>query len=715
MFDFKNAIIPKPAEARDTGKDICLGEVSEACLKLSVCGEGEVFDETKKYLEEKLTEITAACVLCGNYEVKLTVNPSDPRFEGRGKSEAYIIDVKESGAHLVGFDEAGAYYAAVTFPKLLHSVGGKLCLRECFILDYPYFKERGHFMECRYGSDFMTLEDWKKGLRYFSEMKINTITVGLYGCWSRQYDGEFAEYLYIPFKKHPELSTPRHIKYYSAAEKKWVYKHDVLPVMFTEDYFGEMIKFGKKCNIKVIPLFNSMGHNTLIPRVHPEISAKDENGKDLGVGFCTSNEKTYDILFDIYDEIIERYLKPNGIDSFEVGLDEIWDVLGYDKNNLQEPRSSFCKCEKCKNMTHAEIMTEHMIRLVKHLKEKGMKNVYVYHDMFFENDLLDEKLAKRLKDEGIFDTVVIDWWSYTGKEMLFHGKSDKVNGIFRGIGKPMTGYYHWNMPSHANPNIYAMLDVAMKNKFEGMTAYSSFEYSYDYPYNVFAECTWNPSDAKNEDEVLKRYALVNFGSDALGAYRNMKIMNEITECMYPMTPMQNLFSYYMSCYLRGNTEYPQNYPAKQFKAIYDDEKKYLPYLRDIVCRAGEVYNYFSENITSDTGGVWALIALTYKALADEFYTIYTYAAAYNAGELDESDFVSELLRLIKQRDRAIALCERVRIPANRYTCIRNMSVARQFTEDLYTYMKSEITAGRKPEVDILNYGKYLSKTSMFLR
>ena len=454
-------------------------------------------------------------------------------------------------------------------------------------------------MECRYGSDFMTLEDWKKGLRYFSEMKINTITVGLYGCWSRQYDGEFAEYLYIPFKKHPELSTPRHIKYYSAAEKKWVYKHDVLPVMFTEDYFGEMIKFGKKCNIKVIPLFNSMGHNTLIPRVHPEISAKDENGKDLGVGFCTSNEKTYDILFDIYDEIIERYLKPNGIDSFEVGLDEIWDVLGYDKNNLQEARSSFCKCEKCKNMTHAEIMTEHMIRLVKHLKEKGMKNVYVYHDMFFENDLLDEKLAKRLKDEGIFDTVVIDWWSYTGKEMLFHGKSDKVNGIFRGIGKPMTGYYHWNMPSHANPNIYAMLDVAMKNKFEGMTAYSSFEYSYDYPYNVFAECTWNPSDAKNEDEVLKRYALANFGSDALGAYRNLKIMNEITECMFPMTPMQNLFSYYMSCYLRGNTEYPQNYPAKQFKAIYDDEKKYLPYLRDIICRAGEVYNYFSENITSD--------------------------------------------------------------------------------------------------------------------
>ena len=64
----------------------------------------------------------------------------------------------------------------------------------------------------------MTLEDWKKAIDYLSETKINKMIVGLYGCWPRQYDGEFAEYLYIPFKKHPELSTPRNIKYYSAKE-----------------------------------------------------------------------------------------------------------------------------------------------------------------------------------------------------------------------------------------------------------------------------------------------------------------------------------------------------------------------------------------------------------------------------------------------------------------------------------------------------------------
>ena len=48
---------------------------------------------------------------------------------------------------------------------------------------------RGHFMECRYGSDFMTLDDRKDAIDYFADMKINTLIIGLYGCWPRQYDG----------------------------------------------------------------------------------------------------------------------------------------------------------------------------------------------------------------------------------------------------------------------------------------------------------------------------------------------------------------------------------------------------------------------------------------------------------------------------------------------------------------------------------------------
>lgn len=107
--------------------------------------------------------------------------------------------------------------------------------------------------------------------------------------------------------------------------------------------------------------------------------------------------------------------------------------------------------------------------------------------------------------------------------------------------------------------------------------------------------------------------------------------------------------------------------------------------------------------------------MQYKALADEFLTIYTCAKAYNANEISEFDFLSELDRLIKQRDYTISLCETVRIPANQYTTVRDMTVVREFMTDLRTYIKNEIRAGRKPEIDLINFKKYLSDTSLFLR
>ena len=107
--------------------------------------------------------------------------------------------------------------------------------------------------------------------------------------------------------------------------------------------------------------------------------------------------------------------------------------------------------------------------------------------------------------------------------------------------------------------------------------------------------------------------------------------------------------------------------------------------------------------------------MQYKALADEFLTIYTCAKAYNANEISEFDFLSELDRLIKQRDCTISLCETVRIPANQYTTVRDMTVVREFMTDLRTYIKNEIGAGRKPEIDLINFKKYLSDTSLFLR
>jgi N-acetyl-beta-hexosaminidase len=238
------------------GKNIKIGSLSVPGFKFNFKGEGEVFEEAVALMKQIFEEKACAVEPCGEYEILLTICDEDIKKEG------YIIDITEEKAVLKAADAAGAYYAAATFEQIIHREGTEVFLPLCHIEDYPKFEKRGHFMECRYGSDFMTFEDWKKGIDYLSKMKVNKIIVGLYGCWGHHYDNRFAEYLYYPFKKHPELKTPRHIKYYSAKEGKMVYKKDVLPTMFEDDYFGKLVAYGKRKNIEIIPLVSVVGVHT---------------------------------------------------------------------------------------------------------------------------------------------------------------------------------------------------------------------------------------------------------------------------------------------------------------------------------------------------------------------------------------------------------------------------------------------------------------------
>lgn len=717
MFELQKAIIPAPRHIKDNGAEVKIGTIMGINVSVISGYDGKVLSASKQYIENKLFKNSPVVSDDDSYKIELIISSDEKLFTDGNNPESYIVDITSERARLIGFTEAAVYWAAVSFGALIHTESENVLIPECYIYDYPRFSKRGHFMECRYGSDFMTLNDWKKALDYLSEMKINTITLGLYGCWSRQYDGVFAEYQYVPLKKYPNLKTPRNIKYYSAKRKEIVYKKDVLPVMYTEDYFGEMIAYAAKKNIEVIPLFNSYGHNTLIPRLYPEISARFEDGTPSGVGLCTNNPKTYEIFFDIYDEIIDRYLKPNGITSFEIGLDEVVSVQGYDLNNIYEWRKAFCSCEKCKGKGKSDLVIEYIINVVKYLKQKGMKSVYIYYDMLFEAGVLNEDLANLFKKEGIYDVVVMDWWSYASRANIYNGHREQVNSHFRSVGKPITGYFHWNMPTQMNEDVYAVTEVADEQNFEGIIGYSSFEYCYDYNYWLFAECAWNGKNYIPEKEMLSAYAKVTFPEDVKGASEAIELANEFMLGRYIKADnyCEQIFDYYNTSYLRKDLPYPQDYPAKQFRFIRDDEEKYLPYLKSVLEKSEKVYNYFNSNTSSTTGDIWKLIALTYKALSDEFLTIYNIVGLYNNGMVESDNVINELERLICQREHLISLCEDVRIEANQYTHIRNMSIIRQFMIDLLEFVKDGVSKGEKPEIDLFKFDQYLGEISKFYR
>ncbi|HBN82597.1 MAG TPA: hypothetical protein DDZ89_02035, partial [Clostridiales bacterium] len=379
----KNRILPVPQEFEySKGEDVVLGKPGSAFYRLEI---GDLPDASSvkgalDLLSDHLTGVLNVNAFDAAGEIPVRIGMGKAPSGMKNSDQGYCLEVSSDGVTLEGYGELGLFYGALTLKQCLVLADNKLALPYMKVTDWPDMKTRGHFMECRYGSNLMTLEDWKHVVDHMAGMKMNQLVVAVYGCWCVQYDGRVSEYLYVPIHKYPKLKTPVVTRYYSPTKSEWV-DRECLPPMFEQDFLGELIAYGKTKGVTVFPLFNSYGHNTLIPAQYPEVSAKDENGEPTLTGFCTANPETYEMMFNIYDEIIDRYLIPNGIDSFHVGLDEVWDGIAVNSEDIFRIRSPWCKCEKCRDINRKELFIDHAIKLLNHLKKRGMKNIYMYHDM----------------------------------------------------------------------------------------------------------------------------------------------------------------------------------------------------------------------------------------------------------------------------------------------------------------------------------------------
>lgn len=697
MHDPKEILIPYPQKISKIGGEVKIAEILNPCFSLILSGEGTIFTEAVNIFLDRISSLCACSSTknAGNYRIHFEIIENYQLL--KGKKEGYSLEISRCDTRLIASDEAGILYGVYTLLQLIYQKGNDILLPILQILDYPRFKDRGQFLECRYGSDFMTKEDYKKVIDYFASLKQNSLTIGIYGCWSQQYDMAKSEYLYFPIKKYPELKTPRNIKYYSQKENKWIVKENVYPVMFEEDFFGELVEYGKRKNITVKPLINSLGHNSLIPRVFPETCAKNEDGSPIenSYAFCTENEKTYEVMFNIYEEVIERYIKPFGNDSIQIGLDEVRHV---------------CKCQKCRNIDHTELMVRYIIRLCKYLKSRGIKNVYFYHDMLFDKkNIINEDLKQRFIDEDVYDVAVIDWWNYRLNEFEFAGKKNEVNSIFRSIIKPMTGYFHWTLPPQIDENIRRFAILADKMDFEGIEPYGAYEECFDKSFSYSSDLSWNPSTADNIDNFNKRYAKKIFPDNSSEA---LKVLSDMQSIMFMIGDFEGNFIGNLDYYRKYS--YTANlvpYPDDAFKTILENPKKNMQYLGDVYTKATSAIDFF-DKCPSRLGEVWKLIAMQYSTYSDIFYTLCSLYLKSQSGEDIEVSLNAEVKRLLDRQNKLMYSAENIRIKATSYALLRNMSIMRQFLIDLYN---SVLERGSDFELDITNFQGILSKVFSFLR
>jgi len=503
----------------------------------------------------------------------------------RSEPEGYVLEVDDGRIILCGNAPSGTFYAGETLKQLLKIVGSKLAVPKLTIKDCPDYTYRGLYVESKWGPDLMTLDDWKDVINFMASLKLNFLDVGVHGCWVIQYENQITEFLLLPLRNYPKLKTPKTIRYYSPDRKRWV-SLTYLPRMFTEDFFSEIIAYGKKRNVTVRPAFNSLGHNTLVPREYPEISAIGEDGKPTNYGFCLSNPETLKVMFNIYDEIIERYLKPNGIDFFNIELDEIYPERGKDPSDPKRLVEPWCRCLHCNKKRREDLFLQYVIALIRHLSEKGINKINVWNDQITRMSILNE-FASRLKEENLTDKVAVTWWYYGPREKDLEtsrfdsGKFGSDLGLVRWIA-PMAGYYFWWMYQSLLPNIYLVLKRGFEQGAEGTEAYCTFDYSFHKNYYCLSDYSWNQTKKRDLTQFNEKYAKTVFKDEWRKALNALEQLEKLASAESQINSFLASLFYYRYSYVHPERDYPRPYPQEVIESLRNDPRKPLnEYLREI--------------------------------------------------------------------------------------------------------------------------------------
>ena len=566
----------------------------------------------------------------------------------RNAEQAYALQVERGRVTLVGNTPAGCWYAAQTFLQAIATREGALVCPRLSVRDWPALAHRGIYVECRWPPELMTLDDWKEAIDYLAALKLNVMSVGLYNNWPIQYDGKKSQFMMAPISKYPKLRAPKWIHYYSPTEMEEKCL-EYLPRMFEQDFFGEVVAYGRRRNVTVRPHFNTPGHNTLIPSAYPEVSAKDAEGNPKGYGFCLSNPKTYEMMFDIFDEIIEKYLRPNGVDWFHIASDEVYPVRGVDEGDPHRLVSPWCECAQCREVAHDEQYVSYVIRLAQHLKSRGITTIGMWHDSLVAGGRLNEGLLRRLEEAGIKDLVVLHWWTYYDFFDTIHPEMG-----LRAWVTPMTGYFSWQNSVDHLPNIHRALQVGAQQGAEGVEPYGIFDKTFDRNYRCLAEFAWNQQTTGSLSTFREKYAALAFGEEQELAERAFASFDKVT-ATYGMRNWLSRLFYYEYAYAQDASSafVRANYPQAILAAMAENPLNVAGSLRQAAAEAEKAATLFQAEVAGGDAALRRRHAIECEriaAMAAAFATLHATLADYEAVRREESDpaRLGEIARSVEQ-------------------------------------------------------------------
>lgn len=265
-------------------------------------------------------------------------------------AEHYSIDVRPGYIQIKADTTRGWFYGMVTLFQLAIAHDGKVEIPGVFIEDWPYKPIRGVHI---YMPGREHLPYFYRLLDFLGRYKYNTVFIEV-GAGMR-------------FDRHPEIneawkefareanSFPGGQDGLQASQGYW--KNSVHAELgdggfLEKSEVRELLERARENCLDVIPEIQSLGHAYWMLQAHKELAERQED--PYPDTYCPSNPLTYELLFDLMDEVIEVF-EPKIV---HIGHDEVY---------------SLGLCPRCKGKAGAELFAMDVKKIHDYLASRGIK------------------------------------------------------------------------------------------------------------------------------------------------------------------------------------------------------------------------------------------------------------------------------------------------------------------------------------------------------
>jgi len=276
------------------------------------------------------------------------------------QEDAYVVVIGD-GINIYSNGKRGLLYGANDVLRLAENQH----LKKGIFYEAPVCERRGLkvYLPSREGIPY-----FKELIDFLSHFRMNTVMIEIGGAMEYSLHPEINEG-WVEYAREMLSESGRAGKIQKDIypwKKNSIHAENGAGGFITKKEVKELVDYCRERHIEIIPEVPCLSHCDYMMTRHPEI--RERQNDDYPDTYCPSNESSYELLFDILDEVIEVF-EPGIVN---IGHDEFY---------------SFGKCDKCKGKDPVDIFVGDIMRIYDYLKERGIKI------MMWAEKLLDAKIS----------------------------------------------------------------------------------------------------------------------------------------------------------------------------------------------------------------------------------------------------------------------------------------------------------------------------------